>query len=145
MARREFEDIQQFVVWCEGKAVAIVTNDHRKALVQIHGELQLSVLAGFEQSHDPDGRPFAPLKADPFKRPLFGTKARMIARVLRSHRTPRMTLDSLTIDVDSEIAPLHNLGRKKRPKREFLGFGQQALRRAEELVAENAVKMLVED
>jgi hypothetical protein len=34
------------------------------------------------------------------------------------------------------VAALHNLGLKKRPVREFLGFGEAGLARAEEVVAD---------
>lgn len=136
--------LSELAGWADRKAEALAHPDFRPALQEIGEALYASVYAGFQGSHDPDGRPWLPLK-DSFAKPLFGTQGKMIARVLAAHRQARLTPDSLTVEVDSDIAALHNLGRKKRPQREFLGFGENLLERSAAFIAGATAAELVRD
>ena len=137
--------LEELTKWAEGKAKRAETPDFSPALEKVKVDLNNDVRDSFFLSQDPDGNPFAPLRDDPFKKPLFGTKAKMIGRVLQAHQLAQVTKTTLEINIDSNIAELHNLGRKKRTKREFLGFGQADHERAAERIADAVAAELVSD
>lgn len=134
--------LEQFAAWAEQKAADVKRLDYSAALREIVAGLTSSVAGCFEGSHDPDGRPWRPLELA-FRPPLVGKRRAMVQRVIAAHRQARIERSSFTVEVDSDVAAMHNFGLKKRTKREFLGFGEDELDRAEATVADTAVEFLM--
>ncbi len=137
------QTLDQFAAWCEKKAALLKRFDHKAALQEILADLLAGVAACFDESHDPDGRPWKELDI-PFRRPLWGKSRKMITRVLSAHRRAKAESSRFVVTIDAEIAGKHNLGRG-RPKREFLGLSNAQLDRAEALIADRVMKELLKD
>lgn len=133
--------LEQFASWAERKEREIRRMDHRPALEEILADLVQSVAEGFSQGRDPDGRAWKELDV-PFRKPLMGKRGTMMRRVIAAHGRGKIEPKRLVVTIDSDIAGMHNFGRK-RPKREFLGFGDKDHEQAAATIADKVSAALV--
>lgn len=91
--------------------------------------LQADILSNFEESHDPDGVPWLPLKkprADGSKKPLVRTgKLRDSFLLLKSNARTSGSLSTLLLRSDVPYAIFHQRGTRHIPKRRFIGIGKR--------------------